>query len=550
MCNAAAPAVDSSSKRKEHTSRRKSRMETPEGLLRLNLNMCSKHGDLPEALRLYEQALVDSIPLCQYHYNVLLYLCSFSSSATSSTSQEMRPVESVPLGSRLDKGIEIFRRMEIEKIVPNEATFTSLARLAAEKEDPDLAFELIKKMHISGIPPKLRSYGPALFGFCSKGNAEKAYQVEDHMAKCGVLPEDSEIAALIRVSSTTKRGDQVYRLLQKLRALVRQVSDSTAEDVESWFKSDAAEVVGMERWDVRKVKEGVKKGGGGWHGQGWLGKGKWNVGRTLIDDNGVCCRCGQSLMSIDIDPLETENFAKSMSKFACRNETKANFFRFQDWLSRNGPYDAVIDGANVGLYKQAKFSFSQINNIVKGIQKLGPSKKMPLIILHSRRLKGDHADTPYNKNLIENWQKSGMLYATPTGSNDDWYWLYAAVSCKSLVITNDEMRDHLFQLLGNSFFPRWKEKHQVRLSLSRRGPKFHMPPPYSTVIQESETGSWHFPTTGTGDEVETPRQWICATRFAVNTKSVPQTQPERPRLSSIFLEQESSDAHRDLGNCL
>lgn len=45
---------------------------------------------------------------------------------------------------------------------------------------------------------------------------------------------------------------------------------------------------------------------------------------------------------------------------------------------------------------------------------------MPLIILHSRRLKGDHADTPYNKNLIENWRKSGMLYATPTGSNDDW----------------------------------------------------------------------------------------------------------------------------------
>lgn len=41
------------------------------------------------------------------------------------------------------------------------------------------------------------------------------------------------------------------------------------------------------------------------------------------------------------------------------------------------------------------------------------------------------------------------------------YWLYAAVNCKSLLVTNDEMRDHLFQLLGTSFFPRWKEKHQV-----------------------------------------------------------------------------------------
>jgi hypothetical protein len=41
------------------------------------------------------------------------------------------------------------------------------------------------------------------------------------------------------------------------------------------------------------------------------------------------------------------------------------------------------------------------------------------------------------------------------------YWLYAAVCYKCLLVTNDEMRDHLFQLLGTSFFPRWKEKHQV-----------------------------------------------------------------------------------------
>jgi len=52
-----------------------------------------------------------------------------------------------------------------------------------------------------------------------------------------------------------------------------------------------------------------------------------------------------------------------------------------------------------------------------------------------------------------------------------------------LLVTNDEMRDHLFQLLGTSFFPRWKEKHQVRLTFSKRGPTLHLPPPYSIVIQ-------------------------------------------------------------------
>ena len=39
--------------------------------------------------------------------------------------------------------------------------------------------------------------------------------------------------------------------------------------------------------------------------------------------------------------------------------------------------------------------------------------------------------------------------------------MYAAVKVKSLLVTNDEMRDHIFELLGSSFFLKWKERHQV-----------------------------------------------------------------------------------------
>lgn len=41
------------------------------------------------------------------------------------------------------------------------------------------------------------------------------------------------------------------------------------------------------------------------------------------------------------------------------------------------------------------------------------------------------------------------------------YWLYAAIKCRGLIVTNDEMRDHIFQLLGDDVFPKWKERHQV-----------------------------------------------------------------------------------------
>jgi hypothetical protein len=46
--------------------------------------------------------------------------------------------------------------------------------------------------------------------------------------------------------------------------------------------------------------------------------------------------------------------------------------------------------------------------------------------------------------------------------NDDWFWLHAALLKRSLVVTNDEMRDHHFQMLAQRGFLRWKDRHQVR----------------------------------------------------------------------------------------
>ncbi|MQL81148.1 hypothetical protein Taro_013589, partial [Colocasia esculenta] len=336
--------------------------ESPEGLLRQKLDMCSKRGDLLEALRLYDEARAQGVPLSQHHYNVLLYLCSSPPPSPGRGAREADPAptpasETARFG--VERGFEIFCQMGLDSIPPNEATFTSLARLAAVKEDPELAYQLIEQMSSSGIPPRLRSYGPALFGFCKKGDADKAYAVESHMARSGVLPEEAELSALLKVSADVGKGDQVYRLMHRLRSTVRQVSVFTAEVVEGWFGSDAARLVGLEEWDIEKVKEGVVGGGGGWHGQGWLGTGQWSVGKTGVDESGICRRCGEKLMCIDIDPTETENFAKSLSTLACQREARADFNSFQEWLDQHGPFDAVIDGANVGLYNQHNFSFFQ-----------------------------------------------------------------------------------------------------------------------------------------------------------------------------------------------
>ncbi|KAL4386027.1 hypothetical protein GQ457_09G027600 [Hibiscus cannabinus] len=493
-------ASNSSTNEMSNKEKKKAKRESPEFLLKVKLDNCSKHGKLEEALGLYDESISNGVSLTNHHYNMLLYLCAREASGDGGQLDELKE-----LG--LKRGFEIFQKMVGDKVSPNEATFTSMARLAVAREDPDMAFELVKQMKDLGILPRLRSYGPALLGFCEKGNAEKAYEVDAHMHESGVMTEEPELLALLKVSIETKNTEKVYEMLHRLRVTVRQVSESTLQVVEDWFKSEDAANVGSEKWDVKQIKEAVVGGGGGWHGLGWLGSGRWRVVRTTMTKNGVCHSCGEKLVCIDIDPKETENFAAKLAELACSKEARADFVRFQEWLQQHGPFDAVVDGANVALINSVNFNLNQLKKVVNQLQQMSPSKRFPLVILHQSRVARDRN----NGTWLEKWKKAGVLYATPYGSNDDWYWLYAAVSCKCLVVTNDEMRDHLFQLLGNSFFPRWKEKHQVRLSTTRTGLVLNMPPPYSIVIQESESGSWHVPSIA-DDDLSNPRQWLCACR--------------------------------------
>jgi hypothetical protein len=36
----------------------------------------------------------------------------------------------------------------------------------------------------------------------------------------------------------------------------------------------------------------------------------------------------------------------------------------QDWLQKHGPFEAVVDGANVGLINQHSFSFFQVSGML------------------------------------------------------------------------------------------------------------------------------------------------------------------------------------------
>ncbi|KAF8051448.1 hypothetical protein N665_1724s0002 [Sinapis alba] len=491
-------------------NKKKKASHSQEKNLLVSLHSCSKSKNLSAALSLYDAAITSGdVSLSQQHFQSLLYLCSASLSDPSLHTLA------------IDRGYQVFQRMVGSGVSPNEASVTSVARLAAAKGDGDYAFKVVKDIvAVGGLSvPRLRTYAPALLCFCERLEAEKGYEVEEHMDASGIALEEVEISALLKVSVATGRENKVYRYLHKLRESVGFVSEETSKIIEEWFCSEKASEVGNS--GIELLRAAVLKNGGGWHGLGWIGAGKWIVKKGNVSPDGECLSCGEHLACVDTNEVETENFVNSLVALAVGRKAKMNSFEsmedfseFQEWLEKHGDYEAILDGANIGLYQQnfvdGGFSLPQLEAIVKELYSKSGNKKWPLILLHKKRVNA-LLENPNHRSLVEEWISNNVLYTTPPGSNDDWYWLYAAAKFKCLLVTNDEMRDHIFELLSTRFFQKWKERHQVRYTFVKGSVKLEMPPPFSVVIQESEKGSWHVPITCQDGEVSL-RNWICVTR--------------------------------------
>lgn len=148
------------------------------------------------------------------------------------------------------------------------------------------------------------------------------------------------------------------------------------------------------------------------------------------------------------------------------NKREHDWRNFTNFLRRSEKgWDVVIDGANVGYYQQNFASapkhvdYEKIDWVVQHFLR-SPKKLKILLVMHTRHFTRDmlpQQDVP----IVDEWRRQGILYQTPFGMNDDWFWMHAALEYRALVVTNDEMRDHHFQMLAPRYFLRWKERHQV-----------------------------------------------------------------------------------------
>jgi len=184
-----------------------------------------------------------------------------------------------------------------------------------------------------------------------------------------------------------------------------------------------------------------------------------------------------------------------------QSNNKRIFLNFRRFLKKNGPFDVIIDGLNVGFHK-GKFLSELITSVVsyfeeslfenKLLEPKGKRRAWKVLVLARNHVL-------YYPSLQELYD-AGKLYCVPTEKQDDLYWLFAAVSSdmKVYCVTNDLMKDHE-KRLGREHeknFLRWKRASRISYAFRGNPLKLHIsfPVEQNPVVQEGKDLSvWHVP---------------------------------------------------------
>lgn len=112
-----------------------------------------------------------------------------------------------------------------------ETLFTAMARIAAASGNPTLAFDLAKQLQARGTPPRLRSYTPALLGFCAQGRWKEALEVDAALTALELELTEAEYGALLQACGQGAPWESVQQLLQRMQGELTVLTTHTLQQV-------------------------------------------------------------------------------------------------------------------------------------------------------------------------------------------------------------------------------------------------------------------------------------------------------------------------------
>ncbi|TMW64794.1 hypothetical protein Poli38472_008961 [Pythium oligandrum] len=433
------------------------------------IEQAARDADAANAVTVYQDLKTQGLAITPYLYRVVLNVCASSADAGAYKDAAFGVFEDYKQHPEAASG----------KNRIDETMYSALIKICAKSKNLDDCRNLLISMEEAKIEPRLRTYSSLLSAYSEEGNLEQALWVHEQLRKHALEPTESEYVALFRACVSTGNADQFYMLLNEYIDAIEQPGAPAWEVFKEWFASDAAKV----------------------HGRGW----KCSVGS--VSDQGISSVNGDQLISLELPEEDASALLAKIESLVRTDEKRIEqWAEFKAWLDEHGPFEILIDAANVGYFAQnysgGGFSYKQIESMYRHYEAQG---KKTLIVLHKRRTYDDQVPTEYRETL-KTWLEQNVMYNCRSGNNDDWYWLYAAVKLggRTLMVTNDEMRDHHFQMIHNRSFTRWKERHQVHYSIHwETQVKVNEPSVYS-VRPQRVGDNWHFPSSDPSSS-----EWLC-----------------------------------------
>ncbi|MEW5317852.1 MAG: hypothetical protein WDW38_009116 [Sanguina aurantia] len=337
--------------------------------------------------------------------------------------------------------------------------------------------------------PQLRLFHPAMVGYALIGDVAAVFEIEALVTSHKLDLSEYEFARELEAIAVGGSYAQWKGVLSCMRLELNHLSPPTLAIIEGYYRSERAlsaflpgseEAAFGSRWEV--------------------------VNNCAVNrDSGFCETAGGTLQLVDLEEHEWTSFAAGVAALAMRNEgTPDDFAKYMEWHKANGPFDVLLDGANIAYFGQNRpgggFWWPQIQSMMKLARARNPDAKI-LLMLHRKRLHDPEARTPEVKAFLAELNQSNEFYSTPPRSNDDWYWLYAT------------LRDHIFSLLRPKHFLKWKARHIAGYTYSMSGrPELILPPSYTHCVQQMVgAGCVMVPAAAVvvGEEERSPAWWMC-----------------------------------------
>ena len=482
--------------------------------LRVIVSQCCRTTNVSLGGQTYRSAKSNGVKCNLVIYSNLVNLLSGLGELGSGSKRQR---DETPREVDMETAFLVFCDMKDAGFQPTESCYSALIRGSSNVGNWERALSFLQELKESECCPRQRSFSPLIDVLSKAGQIDDAFNVfYDMVDTYKLTPYEQDYRNIFSVCCA-KDDDRLYKVLDAFLEDILVPVPSTREVILSWFQQAGRKDKGYSVVEKEISPTGIVNGT-----------------QIQLQSIGLSTDNSKALLG------QIEKLAKERDRTGhVWNEFKA-FLAKRKSASPDERITAVIDGANIGYYK-ANFegapkhvNYHQIDWVVRRCIKDG---EIPLIVLHSRHVDPKKIPAEY-ASVVQRWKDEELLYVTPAGSNDDWYWMFIAVflECRHIV-TNDIMRDHHFLLLSPRWFGRWRERHQVKFSFGKwqqaeravastgrvREVVLERPHPYSYRLQKVEVNhlpGYFFPKckaledgSGDGDGEQELHKWWCACKF-------------------------------------